>query len=87
MQPLDSQRPEIDYPCTWTYRVICTDEAVLRAAIRAIVGTAEHSVSNIGSSESGRYQRLELLVTVCDEQHRNEIFAALGREAVVRFVL
>lgn len=87
MQPFDSQRPEIDYPCSWTYRVICTDEALLRAAIRVIVGAAEHSVSNVGSSESGRYQRLELLVTVRDEQHRNEIFAALGREAVVRFVL
>lgn len=87
MKPFDTERPEIAYPCSWTYRVICTDEVLLRVAIRTIVGAAEHTVANIGSSESGRYQRLELLVTVRDEQHRNEIFAALGRESVVRFVL
>jgi len=87
MQPLEGH-PSIDYPCRWPYRVICTDEAGLRREIARIVGSAEHTVANVGDpSPSGRYHRIELQVTVRDEQHRNEIFAALTRVDGVRFVL
>jgi len=81
------RRPEISYPCTWTYRLICVDEQVLRAAVVALMGTSEHALETIGSSASGRYQRLELRVLVRDEIERNDIFQALGRIEVVRFVL
>jgi uncharacterized protein len=85
--PFDGQRPDIDYPCSWPYRIICSDEAALRSAISLIVGSAEHTLVNIGGSSSGRYHRLELVVVVRDEAHRNQIFAALGSAPTVRFVL
>jgi hypothetical protein len=52
-----------------------------------VVGSIEHRFQNLGASSGGRYQRLELVALVRDEAHRNEIFAALGRLAEVRFVL
>jgi putative lipoic acid-binding regulatory protein len=87
VQTFDGRRPEISYPCSWTYRVICTDEDVLRNDIQRLVESAEHSLSRIGASASGRYQRLELIVKVKDEEHRNRVFKALGSFAGVRFVL
>ena len=59
----------------------------MRTALVVIVGAAVHSVKNVGASSAGRYQRLELVVEVRDEAHRNEIFVALGRVPTVRFVL
>jgi putative lipoic acid-binding regulatory protein len=79
LQTFGGRRPEISYPCFWTYRVICTDEPALRSAVASIVGAAEHTLERIGDSASGRYHRLELVVSVRDEAHRNEIFVALGR--------
>jgi putative lipoic acid-binding regulatory protein len=80
-------RPEISYPCSWPYRIVCEDEAGVRAAIAELVGDAPHTLAKIGASASGRYSRLELVVTVRDEAQRNAIFGALGRVATVRFVL
>ena len=80
-------KPLISYPCEWPYRIVCGDEAVVREAVASIVGDAAHSLARIGASSSGRYARLELVVTVRDEDQRNAIFAALGRVASVRFVL
>src|SRR5262245_3876656 len=80
-------RPEIHYPCSWTYRIICTREDAVRAAVTEIVGPIEHQFRNLGASSAGRYQRLELVLEVRDEAHRNEIFAALARLPDVRFVL
>lgn len=80
-------RPEISYPTSWTYRIICTREDAVRAAVTGIVGPIEHRLQNLGQSSAGRYKRLELVLEVRDEAHRNEIFAALGRLTEVRFVL
>jgi putative lipoic acid-binding regulatory protein len=87
MRTLHGQRPEISYPCPWSYRIICTDEDALRAAVVTIVGAARHTLAHVGDSRSGHYHRFELVVHVRDEPHRDEIFAALGRVPVVRFVL
>ncbi len=87
MQTFGDRRPEISYPSSWTSRVICTDEEALRTAVTTIVGSAVHTLTRIGDSASGRYHRLELVVSVRDEAHRNEIFVALGRLPTVRFVL
>lgn len=82
-----SGRPEISYPCSWTYRIICTREEPVRAAVLGIVGGIEHGLRHLGASSAGNYQRLELVLEVRDEAHRNEIYVALGRVAEVRFVL
>lgn len=87
MDPFAGRRPAIAYPSAWPYRIVCSDESAVRAAIVVIVGAAEHSLSKIGDSASGRYQRLELVVIVRDESHRNEIFVALTRTPSVHFVL
>ena len=86
MRPLEG-RPLLSYPCTWTYRIVCTDEPGLRALIAELVGEEEHALASLGGSASGRYARLELVLTVRDEAHRNHVFAALSRASMVRFVL
>lgn len=81
-------QPELEYPRSWSYRIICTDETVLRAAVPGIVGKAvQHSLIHVGASGSGRYQRLELSLEVRDQAQRDAIFRALGAVLGVKFVL
>jgi putative lipoic acid-binding regulatory protein len=87
VQTFGDLRPELSYPCTWTYRIICTDQEALRSAVTALMGASEHVLEFVGDSSSGRYARLELRVHVRDEGERNDIFTALGQITVVRFVL
>jgi putative lipoic acid-binding regulatory protein len=86
VQPLEG-RPEVHYPCEWTYRIVCTDEAELRLFVAELVGPAPHRLTSLGTSSGGRYRRVELVLAVRDEAHRNTVFAALSRSSSVRFVL
>ncbi|HEX6883930.1 MAG TPA: DUF493 domain-containing protein [Planctomycetota bacterium] len=86
MQPLEG-RPVIVYPCPWTYRIVCADEPALRLFVAGLVGESEHRVTSLGESSGGRYRRVELVLTVRDEAHRNEVFVALSRSELVRFVV
>jgi len=84
---LDDKRPQIDYPCAWTYRIVCTDESAVRAAVIEIVGDSEHTLVAVRASSGGRYHTLELELVVRDETQRNRIFQALGGLPEVRLLL
>jgi putative lipoic acid-binding regulatory protein len=81
------QRPEIEYPCRWSYRIIGADEERLRAAASQVVGDAPHSLARGRESSGGKYRSLELDVLLRDEEHRLALFEALGEHPDVRFVL
>lgn len=82
-----AERPEIDYPCPWTYRVIVVDVLDARSAIAARLGSRPHRLSDGLTSRTGKYASLELELEVFDEGDRDELFAALSAMAGVRFVL
>jgi putative lipoic acid-binding regulatory protein len=81
------QQPEIEYPCTWTYRVIAADAVGTAHAIRSRLGTRPHRLSEGRTSRTGRYASLELELEVADAADRDELFAALSAMDGVRFVL
>jgi putative lipoic acid-binding regulatory protein len=86
MRTFDDRKPEITYPCAWSYRVIGADEVRLRAVILEVIGDVDHSLRLANESSQGRYRSLHLEVVVRDEEHRNSIFSALGKHPDVRFV-
>jgi len=82
----DGRKPEIEYPCSWSYRVIGADELRLRLAVAEIVGEQEHTLLFGQESEHGKYRSLQLDLIVRDEAHRLALFAALKQHPDVRFV-
>jgi putative lipoic acid-binding regulatory protein len=79
--------PEIEYPCPWGYRVIGSDEAAVREAIRDAVGDAEHELEFSRTSSKGSYVALKLTVMVRNEAHRLGIDKHLRAHPAVRYVL
>ncbi len=80
-------RPDIDYPVSWPYKVVGSDEARLGGAIAHAVGALEHTVRHSNKSRTGKYISLELVVVVENEAQRLNIGQALYEHADVKFVL
>jgi len=87
MQSLDGRKPEITYPCSWTYKVIGLDEASLRLAVAEVVGDCVHTLTAGNESAGGKYVSLALDAQVEDEAQRLEIFKRLAQHPAVRFVI
>jgi putative lipoic acid-binding regulatory protein len=85
--PDDGQRPEIEYPCEWSYRVIGTAEAAIRALVAEIAGDAAHALETSNVSSQGTYVSVRLTVLVVDEDHRLAIFHSLRDAECVKMVL
>jgi hypothetical protein len=80
-------KPDIDYPVSWSYKVVGSDEERVRVAIVGIVGALEHTLEPSNKSRTGKYVSLALVVVVSDEAQRLRIGQELHLHADVKFVL
>jgi putative lipoic acid-binding regulatory protein len=81
------EKPIIEYPCDWSYRIIGTDEQLLRKAALDCLGNIDYSISVSNYSSSGKYISLNIETVVSSESARNRIHASLGRHSCVKMVL
>ncbi len=81
------RKPDIHYPCPWGYKVIGTDEAVLRSAISETAQDIAHRVTTSNRSASGKYICLDVEILVLNEDQRLTIYESLRRHPAVKIVL
>lgn len=82
-----SDKPQIDYPCPWEYRIIGQDVAKLRQAVASVLGTRAYSIRPSHESSSGKYVSLSVEIVVPDEAYRLSTFESLRSHADIRMVL
>ncbi|MCH2135167.1 MAG: DUF493 domain-containing protein [Phycisphaerales bacterium] len=81
------QRPTIEYPCEWQFRVIGEQDEAIRAVIAEVFGDREHTVKAGNVSSSGRWRSIEVSAQVQDEADRDAKFQQLSEAEAVRAVV
>ncbi|MFT5314287.1 MAG: putative lipoic acid-binding regulatory protein [Candidatus Krumholzibacteriia bacterium] len=91
----NDKKPIIEYPCPWDYKIIGTDESVLRDAVDKCLGDAlsqiagerEYELGMSRTSDGGKFVSLKLNLMVMDEAERNGIFSSLAGHPAIRIVI
>ncbi len=83
----NQEKPQIQYPCLWQYKVISTDRQVVRRRIAALLQDVRCEISDSHSSRTGRYACLNVEIEVRDETMRNTVYRLLREMETVKFVL
>lgn len=78
---------QVEYPCTWLYKIIGMDIDEINRAIAEVVGAAECCVSYSNTSKTGKYHSVNLEITVRDEAHRTLIYTELKNHSLIKMVL
>ena len=81
------KRPEIDYPCTWVYKVIGQDHTLLKEVIITACAPEDVTISHSNTSSGGKYHSLNAELTVKDETTRLAIYESLKCHPMVKLVL
>ncbi len=81
------ERPEIDYPCTWTYKVIGENHDLLRDVIVAACSPHAVMISRSHRSSKGKYHSVNAELVVPDETARLRIYEILKNHSAVKIVL
>jgi putative lipoic acid-binding regulatory protein len=70
-------KPDIAYPCTWTYKLFGMDREEMRRAVEQTIAGAEYTLTFSRSSRHGKYHCMNLAIPVASEQDRDAIYQAL----------
>ena len=81
------ERPEIEYPCIWVYKVIGQDCTLLKKIITSTCAPQNVKISHSNTSSGGKYHSLNAELTVKDEATRLAIYDTLKNSPGVKFVL
>jgi putative lipoic acid-binding regulatory protein len=78
---------ELDYPCSWTYKLIGHEKEAIQKAIHEVILEREHDLSSSKASKTGKYVSMNLSLVITNEDERNFIFKALKAHQNIKMVL
>ena len=81
------RKAEIQYPCSWLYKVITLDYLQDRDKIVAILQDFSWEISISNSSRTGKYTCLNVEVQVASEDQRNTLYQLFKELETVKIVL
>lgn len=82
-----SERLELVYPCSWSYKLIASEVEALKKAIHDVMEEREHKLTHSNSSKAGKYISMNLDMLVHNEDDRNFIYEALREHQNIKMVL
>jgi putative lipoic acid-binding regulatory protein len=68
------ERPKIEYPTNWGFKLIGRDKEKLLACIKEAMGEKKHLCSLGNASRTGKFHSYNASCTVDTEEERNKIF-------------
>ena len=78
---------ELEYPCSWCYKVIASEKKALEQAIRDVLDEREHKLAPSNNSKTGKYISMSLDLLVHNEDDRTFIYEALKKHQNIKMVL
>jgi uncharacterized protein len=81
------KKPEIEYPCTWGYKVIGSDVDNILSAVEDSALGLEYSVKPSNVSKTGKYYSFNIEMEVPNEVVRDLVFENLQKNENIKYVL
>lgn len=82
-----TERPEIEYPCTWVYKVIGEDCSLLKDVIVTACSPLPVKISHSNKSSKGKYHSLNAELEVPTEEFRLKVYETLKCCPAVKIIL
>lgn len=76
-----NNKPKIDYPCTWDYKVILAAKTDAKSLFEELLGENKYKCERGNSSKAGKYESYLLSIRVENEEHRLRLFELLKKHS------
>jgi putative lipoic acid-binding regulatory protein len=83
----NQEKPKIEYPTEWGFKIIGKDKEALESAIAEVMGDKEHKKSFGNSSKNGKFCSFNTSCQVQDQEERDRIFKAFQDHKDVKMVI
>jgi putative lipoic acid-binding regulatory protein len=81
------RKVQLEYPCSWVYKIIGPDADEMKLAVAEIIRDRAYKISHSRSSEKSKYHCLNVELSVESESHRKALYEALKAHRTIKLVL
>ena len=81
------EKPQIEYPTNWGFKIIGRDEEKLKACIKEVMGGKEHLCSLGNRSRTGKFTTYNASCIVEDQEERDRLFKCFQDHDDVEMVI
>ncbi|MCG3679372.1 DUF493 domain-containing protein [Aliarcobacter butzleri] len=87
MIDLNDKKLELDYPCSWEYKLVVLETTNIKQTIKEVIFEREHKVKESKVSSKGKFKSYTLEMLVHNEDDRKEIFKLLGEHSDIKMII
>lgn len=84
---LNDKKLELNYPCSWEYKLVVLETCDIKISIEEIILQREHKIKESRTSSKGKFRSYTLEMIVHNEDDRKEVFRLLGEHSEIKMVL
>jgi putative lipoic acid-binding regulatory protein len=81
------QKLELEYPCTWCYKVVANERAGIEIAALEIFCERKYSLEPSKASSNGKYISMNLELLIHNEDERTYFYETLKAHPHIKMVL
>ena len=82
-----AQKVQLEYPLTWTYKLISLDKELIQKVVHEVILEREHKLTHSNASKTGKFVSMNLDMLVHNEDDRNFFFQAFKTHQDIKMVL
>ncbi|MEA1914245.1 MAG: DUF493 domain-containing protein [Campylobacterota bacterium] len=87
MIDLSNETLELDYPCSWKYKIVGNSHELISCAMKSLFEKREYALKLSNSSSKGKFHSFSLELIVHDEQDRTSVYKQLKSHCDIKYVL
>ncbi|MDK2083442.1 DUF493 domain-containing protein [Aliarcobacter butzleri] len=87
MIDLNDKKLELDYPCSWEYKLVVLETTNIKQTVKEVIFEREHKVKESKASSKGKFKSYTLEMLVHNEDDRKEIFKLLGEHSDIKMII
>ena len=87
MIDLNNHKLELDYPCSWCYKIVILQEHNANAIARNVLDDREHKVSKSKVSSKGKFKSYNIELQVHSDEDRTSLHKQFGEHKNVKMVV
>ena len=87
MIDLNNHKLELEYPCTWCYKIVIKNEHNGNKIAKNVFDIREHKVTKSKTSSTGKFKSYNIETTVHNDEDRNNIHKLLTEHKNIKMVV
>ena len=87
MIDLNKEKLQLDYPCSWKYKIILLENINAKNVVKNILLEREYKINASNTSKKGKYKSYSIELIVYNDDDRKELYNLLGEDSNIKMVL